>query len=935
VLAALFWPEQSDELALRNLAQALVRLREALGDGSGTLLHATRHTIQWLHGPVVDAAEFVRLAQSADVADLERAMGRYAGEFLAGFSLSGCEAFEEWLLLTRERLAQLAIDTLGRLTAHHLASRNFEAAAAGARRQIALDRWRETAHQQLIRALAESGDRAAALAAYARCRQVLRSDLGVDPDPATTALYEQIRATRSTQFRVSSGRLSDEISAHQHQTQNSKLSTQASHNLPAQLASFVGREREIAGARRSLAGARLVTLTGPGGCGKTRLAIRVAAELADQYRDGVRLIDLAPLADPRLVLQAVALGLGLREVPGRPLDALLASELRSKQLLLVLDNCEHVVDACRQLAAQLLYSCAQLSILATSREVLGIIGEIVLPVPTLAVPVALDAAAPDRLLQYESVQLFVERARAARPEFAPTEQNAAALVQICRRLDGIPLALELAAAWVRHMPAEAIAARLDDRLNLLAAGSRAALPRHQTLRSTVEWSYDLLTDPERVVFRSLGVFSGGFTLHAAEAIASTPEILGETWNSAVDALALLVDKSLLIADAQGDAMRYRLLETIREYALDRLLACGEEPALRRRHAMYYLALAEQAEPQLQGPAQTAWLDRLEAEHDNLRAALHWAIGRGEIEIGLRLAAALGEFWWPRGYLNEGRRWLDRILDCRLQIADGKTSEQSAIYNLQSAIAKALYRAGELAYGQGEYGPALALLEESLAVYRGRGDKRGAACALRGLGNVFASQGHDQRAAQSWGESLELFREVGDSWGMAWMLLEIGRNQPNATQRAALLHESLALARAGGYKRTIATALGNLGKLAFLEGAYAQAERLLEEALAIGRQLRDTWICAWMLSELGRLALSQGDQQAAAARLRESLALFQRGGNQSGAALVLAQMGDLARQQGDSERALASYEESLALFRELGDICHSAEVIRKLGQLARR
>jgi predicted ATPase/DNA-binding SARP family transcriptional activator len=950
VLASLLWPDHPNDRALRNLAQALVRLRDALGDEQGTLLQTSRHTIQWLPGPAVDAAEFARLAQSTDVADLEDAASRYTGEFLAGFALNGCEAFEEWLLLTRERLAQMAVSALDRLTAARLAGGEFEAAAAGARRQLALDPWRETAHQQLMRALAESGDRAGALAAYRRCREVLRGDLGIEPDPSTTALYEQIRATRSSEFSM----LSSEFRLAQLRTQNSELKTGTFHNLPAQLTSFVGRERELAGIRQSLASARLVTLAGPGGAGKTRLAIRAAAELADRYHDGACLVDLAALADPGLVLQTVALGLGLREVSSQPLALLLASELRSKQLLLVLDTCEHVVDSCRQLVAHLLQSCAQLSILATSREVLGITGEVVRHVPPLAVPTAQGAETPEQLLEYESVQLFVDRARAARPEFALMQQNVLSVAQICLRLDGIPLALELAAARVRHMSVEAIAARLGDRFNLLAAGSHAALPRHQALRSAVEWSYDLLTGPERVVFRSLAVFSGGFTLHAAEAIASTPDILGDTWTSVVDALALLVDKSLLLADDGDDAMRYRLLETIREYAAERLLASGEEPALRRRHAEYYLALAEQAEPRLQGPDQTAWLDRLEVEHDNLRAALAWSLEDEETgrqgdkenesleqpvslsrrEVGLRIAAALGEFWWPRGYLNEGRRWLERILDFRSQIADYMNSTQSAIKNLQSPMAKALYRAGELAYGQGDYGPARELLEESLAIYRQSEDKRGEACVLRGLGNVLASQGDEQEAAHLWGQSLALFREAGDSWGIAWMLLETSRAQTDPSRRAALLRESLALARAGGYQRTVATALGNLGKLASLEGAYAHARRLLEEALAIGRRLRDNWICAWMLSELGQLAAREGDEQTAAARLQESLALFRQGGNQSGAALVLAQLGDLARRQGAAQQAGAAYEESLALFRELGDTRQSAEVIGKLEEMER-
>ena len=435
----------------------------------------------------------------------------------------------------------------------------------------------------------------------------------------------------------------------------------SANNLPLQLTSFIGREREIDEVKHLLTTTRLLTLTGAGGCGKTRLALQVAADAPGVYPDGVWLGELAALSDPALVPHAVASAVGAREIPGSTVTESLVGYLRTRTLLLVLDNCEHVVGAAAELVDALLRSCPGVRILATSREPLGSAGETTWRVPSLAVPPhsAVGELDLEHLTQYETVQLFIDRALAALPGFVVTSQNAAALAEICRRLDGIPLAIELAAARVRAFSVDQIAARLDDRFRLLTAGQRTAMPRQQTLRATVDWSYMLLSDPERALLRRLSVFAGGWAFEAAEAVAAGDGI--HTY-AVLDLLPQLVDKSLVIAEEQRGAVRYRLLETIRQYARDRLQEAGEAERTRDRHLTYFLQLAEEAEPKLRGSEDRLFLVRLEEEHANLRLALEWGLtpsARGD--AALRLSGALTWFWWLRSYHDEGRRWLARAL----------------------------------------------------------------------------------------------------------------------------------------------------------------------------------------------------------------------------------------------------------------------------------
>jgi predicted ATPase/class 3 adenylate cyclase len=621
------------------------------------------------------------------------------------------------------------------------------------------------------------------------------------------------------------------------------------NNLPAHVTSFIGREPQLAEGKQLLTRTRLLTLTGSGGVGKTRLGLQLAAELLSQQPDGVWLVDVGPLTDPLLILQTVAEVLGVREQPGRPLLDTLIDAMQAKQLLLVLDNCEHLVEACAHVVDALLRACPALTILATSREVLGVAGETVYRVPSLALPAAQPSPSLEALARSEAVQFFTERAMAARPEFTVTDRTAPAVARLCSRLDGIPLALELAAARVRVLSVEQLAARLDDRFRLLTGGSRTAVPRLQTLRAMMDWSYELLSDPERAVFQRLAVFVDGWTLDAAESVCVGDSAAAD---DVLEVLTHLVDKSLVAVEDQEGEVRHRLLETVRYYSQDLLVASGHAPAARDRHRDWYLALAERAEPELWGTEQGRWLAWLEADHDNLRAALDWSIATGTADAGLRLAGALWKFWEVRGYLREGRGWLERAM-----AAGGGSA---------GARARAYAGAGVLARHQGDYGRAVALLEEGLVLCRAEGDRRGEAAALNNLGIVARRQGHVERAAALLEAGLVLRRELGDEHGIASSLHNLGvlARQCGETARAVtLLEECLAVRRALGDNHGIANTLNNLGNVARQAGDLAHAADLLRAGLLLDEELKDKAGIAFGLEGLAAVVSAQGRQTLAA------------------------------------------------------------------------
>jgi predicted ATPase/DNA-binding NarL/FixJ family response regulator len=623
------------------------------------------------------------------------------------------------------------------------------------------------------------------------------------------------------------------------------------NNLPFQLTSLVGRQREISEVEGLLAEARLLTLTGPGGSGKTRLALAVAAEVVEDYEDGSWLVELAPLSDPELVAQAVASALSVREEPGIPLVKTLADYLAPRNVLLVMDNCEHLVQACAELTETLLRSCPDLGILATSREALGVPGETLFAVPPLSLPDPRHLPVVEGLLQYEAARLFVERARTVRPDFALTERNAVAVAQVCYRLDGIPLAIELAAARTKVLSVEQISGRLEGSFGMLSSGGRTAMPHHRTLRATMEWSHGLLTEEERFLFRRLAVFAGGFMLEAAESVCAGEGLEEEV----LEVLSHLVDKSLVLVEEQDGEMRYRLLETVRQYASEKLKEAGEEAEVRQCHAAYHLALAEVAEPGLKGARPVAWLERLEREHDNLRAALGWALESGEAELGLRLAGTLGGFWLVRGHLSEGRHWLEAALDNRAEAPEPMR-------------VKVLIRAGLIAREQGDYERSVALIEESLALARRLGDKVSVATALKNLGWAALLRNELERASELSQEAVSLQREMNDEGGLAQALTVLGlvTMVQRDYERAMVLHEeSLPLAREAEDDIVISLSL-MAGSLAFLgRGDHRRATELCGEGLELSWRLKMTHPTASHLYIAASLAGSQG-QSIRSARL---------------------------------------------------------------------
>jgi non-specific serine/threonine protein kinase len=613
-----------------------------------------------------------------------------------------------------------------------------------------------------------------------------------------------------------------------------------------ELSSFVGRKKELAEVKRLLGNSRLLTLTGPGGCGKTRLSLAAASELVEGFEDGVWLVDLAPLADPSIVMQALASTLGVREQPGRSLTEILSGYLSSRKVLVVLDNCEHLIEACAELAEALLRSCPGLRILASSREALGIIGEVAWPVPPLSLPDLRRLSDREMLSRSESARLFVERATAVNPTLTLTEQDAPAVAQICYRLDGIPLALELAAARTKVLSVEQIADRLDDCFGVLAAGGRTARPRHKTLHATMDWSHELLSEKEQTLFRRLSVFAGGFSLKAAESVCAGA---GVERHEVLELLSHLVDKSLVSAqDGRGEA-RGRLLEIVRQYGREKLAVSGEKAKVGRRYAIYFLELAEEAERALNGPDQVMWLARLETEHGNLRAALSWSLdGSEDTGLGIRLAAALWNFWFTRGYLSEGRRWLEMAIS-----QSGSTAT--------SARAKALNGAGSLATFQDEYEVAKALIEEGLALSRELGDKEGIASSLANLcGVAMLGQRDDIPVVEALEEAKKLRPEISDRRTVGNLLILEGRlalARGDLDRAVALGEESLAMYREARDTYGIVMCLLHIAFVTFARGEHERTAALLREGLRLSRELEHTVFIQYCVTGLAGVDASRG------------------------------------------------------------------------------
>jgi len=702
-----------------------------------------------------------------------------------------------------------------------------------------------------------------------------------------------------------------------------KTRTGIPNNLPAPPNEIIGREEEAKAVRQLLLRERVpvVTLTGPGGTGKTRLALEIATNLTEDFPDGVYFVPLAPISDPTLLPSSIAAAMGIRESPTRPVLESLKETLQQKRLLLVLDNFEQIV-AAASVVADLLATCVGLKALVTSRVVLHLRGEQEYPVPPLKLPEIGCLPGAATLERYSAIELFVRRAQSVRPGFTLINENAPAVARICAHLDGLPLAIELAAARIRLLSPHAMLDRLGKRLDFLKGGPRDLPARHQTLRQAIAWSYDLLTDDERAFFRRLALFTGGCTLEAAERVSAAIPGLGI---EALDGVAALVDKSLLRQEeGSGEDPRFVMLETIREYGLECLKAAGEGEQAHHAHALYYLDLAEQAEAELTGPRQNQWLDRLEREHDNLRLALSWAEERGATEIGLRLGGALWRFWLARGHKREGRQRLERLL--AMPGAEARTN----------ARAKALHRAGTIIHELSDYGEAHSFLQESLSIWRELGDKGGTATALNSLGWLAYQWGDFASAWSLSGEALELHRERREKRGVAVALLNLGAvalHRGDYPQALSLFEESLAFRREIGDRRGCAYVQVHLGWVAHQQGDYVRASMTLEEALTALRELNDRQLIAWAQSFRGIVAHELGELDRAQVTLEESHSLARDVGNKAITAWALGHLAEVLSTHGNVALVGTLQEEGIFLWRQIGNLWGLAHALCSRGHIA--
>ena len=977
-LMASLWPESDTKNGQENLRRTLTDLRRALGTEAYRIVSDGHQSVRFVLDDAVfaDVLRFDALAarweKISDLAAAAEAITLYRGTLLEGFDA-------DWLPGERAAREEQCREMLESPSRRALHDGDAPRAVTLARRAERLDPLNAIPQRLLYEALAATGDAPAVQRAYREFRDRLHRETNQEPDEETRRLVKglgasgvggragAIRAGASPAPTVGNGKLSVGAGLAPALPPTALVAPVVQTppvRIPFPVSELIGREAETEEVASLLAARRLITLTGTGGVGKTRLALEVAARSASNFPDGVYFVDLSPLTDPAQVLPAVARMLEMPEANNVPLLDALRTYLVRKRALLIVDNCEHLLESCAVSLAALLESLPELSIMATSRMPLGIAGEQVWRVPSLAFP---DPATPppgplvEALQEYDGPRLFVERARASSSAFSLTEKNAPAILQICARLDGIPLALELAAARIASLSAEQIQERLEDAFRLLTTGAQTALPRQRTLRALVDWSYDLLDEPERALLRRLSAFAGGWTLEAAEAVCSsgggeratarvapthnflvgaalapvpspsvalhplTSDPRPPTPAEVLDVLTGLVDKSLVLAADAGGAMRYRMLETIRQYAQERLIESGERETVQARHRDYFLSWAEAVKLRLSGSAQGMWLSLLEAEHDNFRQALAFCLEEADGgAAGLRLGEALQGFWMTRGHLSEGRERLTAILSH--PGAEERTRTRAEV----------LKGTGKLAEMQGDYSPARSLYADALAIFREIRDRNGVAAALNDLGNVNREQGDYASAISLYKESLTIFRASGDNGGIAQGLGNLAYadlEQGEYVSARARFEETIALQRELGDGNGVAHCLVNLGIIAREQGDYAAARSLYEQGLTIFRELGNRNSIASLLNNLGNLARDHGEYAAAQTLYAESLTLRRELGDRNGVAVTLNSQGNAARDQGDDVSAHALYGECLAIFREVGDKMGVAYALNALGLIA--
>lgn len=921
-LMDLLWPGMPLQSAQANLRQTIYRLRQMVpelkskaGDTAVPFLITNRQTIQI--NPDADYRADVHVFDVLIEQDPEQAIALYHGDFLTDFFLPDSETFEEWANQQREVYRRQALDAMEMITAVHLQDGQYEEAIQLALRQLEIDNLRESGHRQLMEANARNGHRQVALSHFNTFKQLLEDELAIEPEPETLTLIASIRSGEiTTAIPVETESVEPEASL-------------PDHNLPRSLTSFIGREREIQAISDLLDESQLVMLTGAGGIGKTNLCLQVGRAKLASFPDGVWLIELAPIVDPALIPQTVAHVLGVQDEYGRPIVPVsigreatvvqtvlqnLIEHLLGRECLLILDNCEHLIEDAAQFVETILQACPDVKILASSREALGVPGERPFRVPPLSIPQNGQSADYDNWAQFDALRLFVDRATTILPQFEVTADNYAAIVQICKRLDGIPLALELAAARIPVLDVDQIATRLDDRFRLLTGGSRTALPRQQTLRALVDWSWDLLTDAERILMQRLSVFAGEMSLEAVEFVCADEQV--DVYDL-LDLLAELVNKSLVLTQHdEGEETRYRLLETIRQYAQEQLVTTGNVEKFRNRHLQYYLQFAEEVEPELIRSDQVVWLQRLGKELDNFRTTLNWAL-ETNVEAGLRLVCALWRFWY-RGYSREGGAWLEQFLANAENIPD-------------ELRAKALFMFSSfnLSLSQNNLDHAEQLAKQSLALYEALGDEQGVIRSQMVL-SVFLDQKTQKGILL---EGLAAYRRIGDKMGIANVLAWLAHGEVeinNFDQGIAYLQESLVLYRELGHIDGVGEVLSKMGQAYIWQGNYEAARPVLQESLEV--QLALGWVgSSWHMHNFGAFYVRTGDYEQARHYYQKGIYISQQTGDKRIWSWSRVNLGYIALFEGKLDEANQILTEILRYFAK---VCDDIGIVFAIEGLAR-
>jgi predicted ATPase/DNA-binding SARP family transcriptional activator len=928
-LSAFLWPEYERSQALAYLRRVISELNSILGDAA---LEVDRDSCRinekelWL-----DVSEFRKYLTAYEshshlvsemceecIQHLENAAELCKGDFLEGFSLPDSAVFDEWQFFLTESLRQDLSVVLERLTGWHHARNEFSIAIPYARRWLSLNPLNESAHRCLMSLYADAGQKSAALHQYQICEKTLAKELNHAPSAETIALYESVTTQQAAQPATKA--LSTETSTSL--TSDHKVPT----NLPAQLTSFIGREKEIREVQEMLLrpDIRLLTLTGSGGTGKSRLSIAVAERLLNEFPDGVFFILLASLRDPALVMYTVAQTLGLRNAGDLSISDIIKYNLKDKKILLVLDNFEHLLQAAVDVQA-LLTALPLLKILITSRALLRLTGEYIYYVMPMSVPDAEAVIDVQHMAYIEAVQLFTDRAKKVKTAFTLTDENVAVVAEICKRVDGLPLAIELAAARIRLLTLNELVSQLRNRLHFLTGGAKDLPSRQRTLRNTIEWSHDLLSEEEQVLLRRLAVFAGGCTLQSAEAICNTPvesEIGSIQCVDVLDILERLVDQSLLQRFEAQDATRFTILETIREYAMEQLVLSHEIHYMQQAHAHFYLDLAEQAEPQLDGPEPAVWLGRMDSELDNFRAALMWSLDK-DVAISLRLASALARFWIFQARLSEGRDWLEQAI----------TRSEKKKDRFLALRGKALSAACEMAWCQGDSKKGIALGEQSVEIFRQVDDRRGLANALRSLGQATLSFQDSTMTLPLLEESITLYRSTNDDIALnraliyiSWKLFDADISSAHSTAE-----ECFQIAQKSGSINHLAAAHRLLAIVQFNQGNIDNAVSHLNKSQKLFEQAGNKVFVPNIIELIGWGLFLLGQYDKAKRHIYKGLTLWRAMGNSANVAASHCHLASVAYHQGNLQDSKALTYKSLELSRSV-DI-HNHIVARCLLRLA--